>query len=64
MPASSRKHPPDKPEFIAPMDAYPLQKSISILQVFEALSEKHFIKILKHFEISSRVLQLYCNIVV
>ena len=25
MPGSSRKHPPDKTEFIAPTDAYPLQ---------------------------------------
>ena len=39
MPASSRKHPLDKTEFIAPMDAYPSQKSISILQVFEILSQ-------------------------
>ena len=35
----SRKYPLDKTEFIAPMDAYPLQKSISILQVFEILSQ-------------------------
>ena len=26
MPGSSRKHPPDKTEFIAPTDAYPSQK--------------------------------------
>ena len=32
---SSRKHPPDKTEFIALTDAYPSQKSISIHQVFE-----------------------------
>ena len=26
MPGSSRKHPPDKTEFIAPTDVYPSQK--------------------------------------
>ena len=36
---SSRKHPLDKTEFNAPMDAYPSQKSISILQVFEILPQ-------------------------
>ena len=35
MPGRSRKHPPDKSEFIAPTDAYPSEKSVSILQVFE-----------------------------
>ena len=60
---SSRKHPPDKTEFIAPMDTYPLQKTS---QYFKSL--KHYLKvliqILKHFEISSRVLWLYRNVVV
>ena len=41
---SSRKHPLDKTEFIAPMDAYPLQKCISILQVFEILSQSTLFK--------------------
>ena len=41
MAGSSRKHPPGKTEFIAPADAYPSQKSISILQVFET-----FLKVL------------------
>ena len=35
----SRKHPLDKTEFIAPMDAYPSQKGISILQILEILSQ-------------------------
>ena len=39
MPGSSRKHPPDKTESIAPTDAHPSQKNISILQVFETLSQ-------------------------
>ena len=37
MPGSSRKHPPDKTEFIAPTDVYSSQKSILILQIFETL---------------------------
>ena len=41
---SSRKHPLDKTELIAPMDAYPSQKSISILQVFEILSQNTLFK--------------------
>ena len=44
MPESIRKHPPVKTEFIALMDAYPLQKSISILQVFETLSQSTLFK--------------------
>ena len=39
MPGSSRKHPPDKTEFIAPTDAYPLKK---ISQYFKSL--KHCLK--------------------
>ena len=41
MPGSSRKHPPDKTEFIAPTDAYPSQKK----QVFETLSQSTSIKL-------------------
>ena len=41
---SGRKHPLDKTEFIAPMDAYPSQKSISILHVFEILSQSTLFK--------------------
>ena len=41
---SNRKHPLDKTEFIAPMDAYPSQKSISILRVFEILSQSTLFK--------------------
>ena len=41
---NSRKHPPDKTEFIAPADAYPLQKIISILSVFETLSQSTLFK--------------------
>ena len=41
---SSRKHPPGKTEFIAPMDAYPSQKNISVLQVFEILSQSTLFK--------------------
>ena len=37
MPESSRKHPHDKTEFIVPMDAYPSQNKILILQIFETL---------------------------
>ena len=37
MPGSSRKHSPNNTEIIAPADAYPSQKIISILQVFETL---------------------------
>ena len=44
MPGSSRKHPPDKTEFIAPADAYPSQKNISIQQVFEILSQSTLFK--------------------
>ena len=44
MPESCKKHPPHKTEFIAPMNAYPSQKNISILQVFETLSQSTFIK--------------------
>ena len=44
MPESSRKQLPDKTEFIAPADAYPLQKSISILHVFETLSQSTLFK--------------------
>ena len=44
MPESSRKHPPEKTEFIAPTDAYPSRKSISILQVFETLSQSTLFK--------------------
>ena len=44
MPGSGRKHPPDKIEFITPTDAYPSQKSISILQVFETLSKSTLFK--------------------
>ena len=36
---SSRKQPLDETKFIAPMDAYPSQKSISMLQVFEILPQ-------------------------
>ena len=39
---SSRKHPLDKTEFIAPIDAYPSQQSISILQK----SLKYYLKAL------------------
>ena len=41
---SSRKHPLDKTEFTATMDAYPSQKSMSILQVFEILSQNSLFK--------------------
>ena len=41
---SSRNHPLDKTEFIAPMYAYPSQKSISMLQVFEILSQSTLLK--------------------
>ena len=44
MSGSSRKRSPDKTEFIAPMDAYALQKSISIPQVFETLSQSTLFK--------------------
>ena len=44
MPPSSRKHRPDKTEFITPMDGYPSQKTISILQVFEILSQSTLFK--------------------
>ena len=44
MPGSSKKHPPDKAEFIAPTDTYPSQKSISILEVFETLSQSTLFK--------------------
>ena len=44
MPGRSRKHPPDKSEFIAPTDAYPSEKSVSILQVFETLSQRTLFK--------------------
>ena len=44
MPGSSRNHPPDKMEVIPPTDAYPSQKSISILQVFETLSQSTLFK--------------------
>ena len=44
MPGSSRKHAPDKTEFITPTDAYPSQKSISLLQVFETLSQNTLFK--------------------
>ena len=44
MPGSSKKNTPHKTEFIAPMNAYPSEKSISILQVFETLSQSTFIK--------------------
>ena len=38
MPGSSRKHAPDKTEFIAPTDAYPSQ------QVIETLSQSTLFK--------------------
>ena len=41
---SSRKHPLDKTEFFAPIDAYSPPKSISILQVFEVLSQSTLFK--------------------
>ena len=44
MPGSSKKYAPDKTEFIALMDAYPSQKSISILQVSEKLSQSTLFK--------------------
>ena len=44
MPGSSRKHPPDKIEFIALTDSYPSQKSISMLQIFETLSQSTLFK--------------------
>ena len=44
MPGSSRIHAADKTEFIAPTDAYPSQKSFSILQVFETLSQSILFK--------------------
>ena len=44
MPPSSRKHRPDKTEFITPTDGYPSQKTISILQVFEILSQSTLFK--------------------
>ena len=44
MPGSSRKHAPDKTEFNAPTDAYPSQKSISLLEVFETLSQNTLFK--------------------
>ena len=44
MPGSSRKYPLDKTEFIAPADAYLSQKSNSILQVFEKLSQSTLFK--------------------
>ena len=44
MPGSSRKHQPDKTEFIAPTDAYTSQKSISVLQVFETLTQSTLFK--------------------
>ena len=44
MSGSNKKHPPDKTEFIAPTDTYPSQKSISIFQVFETLSQSTLFK--------------------
>ena len=44
MPAASRKYPPDKTEFIAPMDAHSSQKSISTHQVFKILSQSTLFK--------------------
>ena len=44
MPGSSRKDPPDKTEFIAPTDGHLSQKGISILQVFEKLSQSTLFK--------------------
>ena len=44
MPPSSRKHRPDKTEFITPTDGYPSQKKISILQVLEILSQSTLFK--------------------
>ena len=44
MPGSSTKHPLDKTKFIAPTDAYPSQKSISILQIFETLTQSTLFK--------------------
>ena len=41
---SSRKQPLDKTEFIVTTDAYPSQKSMSILQVFEILSQSTLFK--------------------
>ena len=42
MPGSSRKHPPDKTEFIAPTDTYPSQKKA--YQYIKSL--KHYFKAL------------------
>ena len=39
MPGRSRKHPPDKSEFIAPTDAYPSEKAY---QFFKSL--KNYLK--------------------
>ena len=39
MPGRSRKHSPDKTEFIAPTEVYPSQKIIPVLQIFEALCQ-------------------------
>ena len=44
MPGSNRKYQPDKTEFITPADAYPSKKSISILQIFETLSQSALFK--------------------
>ena len=44
MAGSSRKHPPDKTEFITPTDAYPSQKNISKDQVFETLYQSTLFK--------------------
>ena len=41
---SSRKHPLNKTEFIAPMETYPSQKSISILQIFKISSQSTLFK--------------------
>ena len=52
---SSRKHPLDKTEFIAPVDVYPSQKIISILQVFEILSQSTL------FKYSRNIILKYCS---
>ena len=55
---SIRKHPLDKTEFIAPMDAYLSQKSISILQVFETLYLKTLYLNIKAL---SNIILKYCS---
>ena len=59
----SRKYLHDKTEFIAPMDAYSYEKSISIPDIFEILSKRTSLKYLRTLKYYLEVLQTFLGTV-